>query len=152
MGLGICAWYDSLIEELLVLNLQRSYWFSTYIIRATPKNIEVIINEWLGFKTHTDFCLVSWLPSKVNLDSASATIFLSSFIYSISVAYYSSISLHLNTLPVLKLLHAGFLWSLYILNTLPSHIVLNYFIFSTMLNSYFSITVHLIWAPVIFLL
>ena len=73
-----------------------------------------------------DCCVVSLFPFMVNIDSTYATIFLSPLIYSISRPYASIISLHLNTLLVLKHLHLRFLWSVFFLNIWPSNIALNY--------------------------
>ena len=74
----------------------------------------------------------------------------SPLIYSISVPYYSSISSHLNNLSVLKILQIRFLWSVYILNLLPSIIILKYFRVSTLLSIFFYINIYRCWESVSF--
>ena len=63
---------------------------------------------------YVDSCVVFGLPLIGSRDSVSETIFLLPGIYSISGLYSSSMSLHRNTLSVLKFLHVRFLWSVYI--------------------------------------
>ena len=51
---------------------------------------------------YVDLCVVSWLKFKGIIDSPYVTMFFSTLIYSISGPNSSSISLHINTISVLK--------------------------------------------------
>ena len=123
------------------------------LIRKVPSGISSVslisdtISCW-----YVDFCVVSWFPLKGNLYSVSATMSYSPLIYSISGPYYSIISIHINTLSVLKLLHVMFLLLVYILIFWPSDIVLNSFRVSTILSSSSSVTVYYFGASVSFLM
>ena len=56
------------------------------------------------------------VPLVGNRESASAAMFFSNCMYSISGLYSYNINLHRNTLSVLKVLHVHFLLSVYIFN------------------------------------
>ena len=63
---------------------------------------------------YVDLCVVSLFLLLGNIDSASAAIFFSPRIYSISGPFSSNISLHCNALSLLKFLHVKIYWSVYI--------------------------------------
>ena len=60
-----------------------------------------MISDTISF-LEVDSCVVSELPFKGNIDSASATIFFSPCIYYISGPHSSSIGIHFNTISVLN--------------------------------------------------
>ena len=75
------------------IRLWSFHWYWSTSFKFTGKQLQVFL-QW----SH----VVYWYPLLVNCDSASATIFFLPWKYSISRPLYSSISLRLNNLLVLK--------------------------------------------------
>ena len=74
----------------------------------------VLYSSDIGYVKYVDSCVASLFPLLGNRYSASAAMFSLPGIYSISGPYLSNISLHRNTISVLKFLHVIILWSVYI--------------------------------------
>ena len=134
------------------------YWYMIFNDRGKiPSGIHSILkssdnsilkSSYIVSILYLDSCVVSWFTLFGNFDSASTAMFSSPFIYLISGPYSSNISLHCNTLSVLKFLHVKFSWSVYIFNFLPNKIVRNSFKILTILSNSFSVTVYHAYGPV----
>ena len=136
ISLGSFRWYSSIVLNFI----------DTFPSHSSSMSIIYDIVSMMQLNS----CIVFWFPLLGDCDSSYATIIFLPWIYSISESCSSIISLHIDTLSVLQIVRAIFLWSLYIINNWASNIGQYSFKFLKMLSSYFSVDMYLFYDRLVF--